>query len=76
MTMSRVAQFRAEHLLKIRGEDFGIDRAVDQKGRRDIFGPQRGNEGGTLPVTVGHGPDTAPPLRTTPFEPEIGRAHV
>ena len=40
MTMSRVAQFRAEHLLKIRGEDFGIDRAVDQKGRRDIFGPQ------------------------------------
>ncbi len=62
-------QFRAEHLLKIGGEDLGVDRAFDQEGRGDAFDPQGRNEGGTLPMTVRHAAHTAPASRATPAEP-------
>jgi hypothetical protein len=63
------AQFRAEHLLKISGEDLGVDRAFDQKGRRDAFDPQGGNEGGTLPMTMRHAAHTALASPAPPVEP-------
>jgi hypothetical protein len=52
------AQLRTEHLLKISGENLGIDGAFDQKGRCDAFMAQSRNEGGALPVAVRDSADT------------------
>src|SRR5580692_12232132 len=47
-------QARPEHLLEINREDLGIDRSVHQKRGFHLFVAQGHNEGGTLPMTVGH----------------------
>jgi hypothetical protein len=47
-------QARPEHLLEINREDLSIDRSVHQKRSINLFVAQGRNEGGTLPVTVGH----------------------
>jgi len=43
-----LTQLRTEHVLEINREDFGIDRAFDQKGSGDAFMAQSRDEGGTL----------------------------
>jgi len=53
------AQLRTKHMLKIGGEDLGIDGSFNQKGGFDAFMAQGGNEGGTLPVAVWNGTGTS-----------------
>jgi hypothetical protein len=47
-------QARAEHLLEINSEDFGIDWSVDQQRGCNLFVAQGGNEGRAPPMTMGH----------------------
>ena len=51
-------EFGTQHGSQIRGEDFRVDRAFDQKRSRDFLRPQRGDEGGALPVAVGNRRET------------------
>lgn len=57
-------KFGTKHLLQIGGEDFGINRAFDQKGCGDTLSPQRGNESGALPVAMRHAGKTTKVRRT------------
>ena len=52
------AQLRTEHMLKIGGEDIGIDGAFDQERGLDPFMTQGGDKGGGLPMTVRDGAGT------------------
>src|SRR5580658_79782 len=57
----RVARLQAgpEHLLEINREDLRIDWSVHQKRGFNLLLAQGRNEGGTLPMTVGHRTPTA-----------------
>jgi len=55
-----LAQLWTEHLLKISGENFGIDGTFDQKGSFNAFMAQGRNKGGALPVAVRDGAQTTP----------------
>jgi len=61
------AQVRTEHMLKIGGEDIGIDRAFDQEGGLDPFMTQGGDKGGGLPMTMWDGAGAALSRGATPI---------
>lgn len=54
-----LAQLRTEHVLKISGEDIGIDGPFDQEGGLDPLMAQGGDERGGLPVAMRDGAGAA-----------------
>ncbi len=61
-----------EHALDIGAEDDAVHGTVDDERRRDAVLAQRGNEGGCLPVSVGHPADQT----HAPLAPAVAARHV
>jgi hypothetical protein len=62
-------ELRAEHLADVGRENLHIGRTLEEEGGIDPVPSQGSDEGRSLPMAMGDGPDATPALQAAPIEP-------